>query len=178
MMYEILSVKDYWESTPTLDLYVNLARSRIALMVNSQSINNSPKDVTEKSKSAPDAMRKLQLHFSQGGRTHQFSLFKQLVHMRLEIKETEMITHMANIKAIILELESTGFKWNRNSIKGLFYQLHMPAEMTHEINKEINAKYDEKDVNFKLNDIKGAIQIYLSREKTPSETITISSLNT
>lgn len=177
-MYELFSVEDYWESTPLLDSYVNLARNKIASMFISRSIHNSLKDVTDRSKSAHDAMRKLQIHFSKGGRTHQFSLFNRLVHMRLDLSMTEMITHMASIDAIVLELESTGFIWNSDSVKGLFYQLHMPAEMTREINKDLDAKYDERDVNFKLNDVKGAIQIYLAREKTASETITISSLNT
>lgn len=177
-MYELFSVEDYWDSPQSLQSYVGLARNKIATMVISRSIHNSLKDVTDKSQSAHDAMKKLQLHFSKGGRTHQFSLFNRLVYLRLDLQETEMITHMSTIDSIISELESTGFKWTSDSIKGFFYQLHMPAEMTREINKDLDAKFDEKNVNFNLNDIKSLIQIYLAREKTASETINISSLNT
>lgn len=123
-------------------------------------------------------MKKLQIHFSKGGRTPQFSLFNKLVHLQLDLNEIEMITHMSNIDAIFSELESTGFKWTSDSIKGLFYQLHQAGEMTREINKDLDGKFNENDVNFSLNDIKQAIQIHLTREKTASETITISSLNT
>lgn len=147
-------------------------------MVISRSIHNSLKDVTDNSRTAHEAMKKLQSHFSKGGRTHQFSLFKRMIHLKLDLQETEMITHISAIDAIFSELESTGFTWNSDSIKGLFYQVHMPAEMKREINKELDAKFDENNVNFGLNDIKNAIQIYLSQEKTASETVTISSLNT
>lgn len=53
----------------------------------------------------------------------------------------------------------------------------MPAEMTKEINKDLDSQFNEKEVNFTLSDIKQSIQIHLTQEKTASETITISSLN-
>ncbi|EGF96947.1 uncharacterized protein MELLADRAFT_70323 [Melampsora larici-populina 98AG31] len=84
---------------------------------------------------------------------------------------------MSNIDAIISELESTGFTWTSDSIKGLLYQLRMPAEMTKEINKDLDNRYDDKKPNFKLDDVKNAIQIHLAREKTASETISINSLS-
>lgn len=88
-----------------------------------------------------------------------------------------MISHMSNIDAIISELESTGFKWNTDSVKGLLYQLHMPAEMTKEVNKELDNRTDKKSPVFEHREIKGAIQMYLAREKTASDTISICNLN-
>lgn len=96
----------------------------------------------------------------------------------LELREVGIITHMSKIDALISGLESSGFTWIHDSIRGLFYQLHMPAEMTRAINKELDAKYDETNVNFSLTNIKGVIQTYLAREKTASETISISNLST
>ncbi|EGG04442.1 uncharacterized protein MELLADRAFT_64877 [Melampsora larici-populina 98AG31] len=92
--------------------------------------------------------------------------------------EDGMLAHISQIDSIVSELESTGFTWTSDSIRGLLYQLHMPADMTKEINKELDGKFDESHLNFKLDDIKSAIQIHLAREKTASETITINVLST
>ncbi|EGF96937.1 uncharacterized protein MELLADRAFT_114724 [Melampsora larici-populina 98AG31] len=92
--------------------------------------------------------------------------------------ETEMIAHMSKVDSLVYEIQSTGFVWNADSIRGLFYQIAMPPEMTKEINKDLDSKYDSKNPNYKLDDIKSAIQIYLTREKTASETIVISNLST
>ncbi|EGG04086.1 uncharacterized protein MELLADRAFT_108699 [Melampsora larici-populina 98AG31] len=50
--------------------------------------------------------------------------------------------------------------------------------MTKEINKDLDNKYDKNNPNYKLKDIKSAIQIYLARERTASETIVINNLST
>lgn len=177
-MKELVSIKNYWDTRQPLTTYVDRARDRLANMVISKTIHNDLKDVTDDSDSAYDAMIALQRHFRRGGRTNQFSLFNRLIHLGLDLNETEMITHMSTIDAIVSELESTGFTWSSESVRGLLYQLHMPAEMTKEINKELDAKFDDNSANFNINDVKGAIQMYLAREKTATETINISNLTT
>lgn len=109
-MFELFSIENYWDSPQPSQSYISLARNKIASMVISRSIHNNLKDVTDQSRLAHDAMRKLQIHFSKGGRTHQFSLFNKLINLRLDLQETEMITHMSAIDAIFSELESTGFR--------------------------------------------------------------------
>lgn len=54
----------------------------------------------------------------------------------------------------------------------------MPPEMTKEINKDLEHKFDDNHPNFRLQDICSAIQIHLAREKTASETIMINALST
>ncbi|EGF96942.1 uncharacterized protein MELLADRAFT_70324 [Melampsora larici-populina 98AG31] len=105
-------------------------------------------------------------------------LITRLINHHLDLNETDIIAHMSAIDATMSELESTGFTWTTDSLKGLLYQLRMPAEMTKEINKELDNKYDDNKPNFKIEDIKSAIQIHLTREKTASETISINNLST
>lgn len=83
---------------------------------------------------------------------------------------------MASIDAIAAELESTGFAWTSDNVRGLLYQLRMPAEMTKEINKDLDNCFSESRPNFDLQDVKAAIQIHLARERTASETISINNL--
>lgn len=171
-------IKQYWDEPLPLTGYVDRKRDGLAMSVINNTIHNTLKDVTDEVENAYEAMSALQSHFRKGGRTAQFSLFNQLVDLRLDLSEVEMITHMARVDAIVFEMESTGFTWSSESIQGLFYQVAMPGEMTKEINKELDNKFDKSSPTFKLKDVKAAIQIYLAREKTASETITISSLNT
>lgn len=89
-----------------------------------------------------------------------------------------MLAHMANIGSLVSELESTGFSWTSDSICGLLYQLHMPPDMTKEIHKDLNHKFDDDSPNFKIQDILSAIQIHLAREKTAHNTISINTLST
>lgn len=121
-------------------------------------------------------MLALQRHFRCGGRTNQFALFSRLVYLQLDLRETDILTHMATIDSIVSELELTGFTWSSDSIKGLFYQLRMPAEMTKEINKDLDGIFDDTRPTFNIKDIKDSIQIHLTREKTASDTIHINSL--
>ncbi|EGF98633.1 uncharacterized protein MELLADRAFT_113384 [Melampsora larici-populina 98AG31] len=174
----LIGIKNYWDNPLPVSNYIERKRDGLAMSVINKTIHQTLKVVTDDANTANNAMDSLQNHFRKGGRTAQFSLFDKLIHLRLNLNESEMITHMSNIDAIISEIESTGFTWTSDSVKGLFYQIHMPAEMTKEINKELDNKYDKKSPNFKLKDVKAAIQIYLAREKTASETITISNLST
>lgn len=100
------------------------------------------------------------------------------MNLRLDLSETEMLAHMTSIDAIVAELELTGFTWTSESVRGLLYQLHMPSEMTKDINKDLDQKFAESNPNFSLEDIKSTIQIHLAREKTASETISINTLST
>lgn len=70
-------------------------------------------------------MRALQKHFTRGGRTNQFFLFARMINLRLDLNETEMLAHMANIDSLVSELESTGFTWTSESklVNNKFYSL-------------------------------------------------------
>lgn len=107
---------------------------------------------------------------------NQFALFSRLVNHQLDLNETDILTHMASIDSVVSELESTGSSWTSDTIRGLFYQLRMPVEMTKEINKYLDNTFDDKKPSYKLLDIKAAIQAHIAREKTTSETISINSL--
>ncbi|EGF98363.1 uncharacterized protein MELLADRAFT_69369 [Melampsora larici-populina 98AG31] len=174
----LIGIKNYWDETLPITTYIDRKRDGLAASIINNTIHNTLKNVTDDADSAYDAMNYLQNHFRKGGRTTQFSLFNRLMHLRLDLNKTEMITHMSHVDAIVSELESTGFVWSSESVRGLFYQIVMPPDMTKEINKELDNKYDKRDPTYKLKDIKSAIQIYLAREKTASETITISNLST
>lgn len=134
----LIGIKHYWDEPLPVNTYLERKRDGIATSVINNTIHNTLKDVTNDADTAYEAMDLLQVHFSKGGRTTQFSLFSKVIHMRLDLQETKMISHMSKIDAIMSELESTGFTWSSDSVKGLLYQLHMPAEMTKEINKELD----------------------------------------
>lgn len=174
----LIGIKHYWDDRLPILNYLERKRDGLAASVINNTIHVTLKNVTDDADSAYDAMEALQNHFRKGGRTAQFSLFNRLVNLRLDLNETEMISHMSKVDAIVSEMESTGFAWNADSIKGLFYQIVMPADMTKEINKDLDSRYDKTSPNYKLKDIKSAIQIHLTREKTASETITINNLST
>lgn len=175
-MKALIGYKRYWDETLPVNTYLDRKRDAIATSVINNTIHNTLKDVTDDADTAHKAMIALQAHFSKGGRTTQFSLFSKAIHLRLDLHETEMITHMAKIDAIVAELESTGFTWSSDLVKGMLYQLHMPAEMTKEINRELDGRSDKKS-NFELKQVKSVIQVYLAREKTASETISIHNLS-
>lgn len=177
-MKALLGIKDFWDSPQPIMTYVDKERNKLAVSIISNTIHKDLKDVTDSADTAHEAMEAIQRHFRQGGCTNQFSLFTRFINLRLDINETEMLTHMTIIDLILPELESTGFTWTGDSTRGLLYQLHMPANMTKDINKEPNGKFDYREPNFKLIDIKSAIQIHLAREQTATETISINSLST
>lgn len=177
-MKALLNIKDFWDAGLPVITYVDTERDKLAAAIIANTIHEDLKNVTDDADTAVDAMRALQKHFQRGGRTNQFSLFAKLMNLRLDLTETEMLAHMTSIDAIVAELESTGFTWTSESVRGLLYQLHMPSGMTKEINKDLDQKFAESNPNFSLEDVKSAIQIHLAREKTASETISINSLST
>lgn len=177
-MKGLLNIIDFWDNPLRVETLIEQDRDGLASAVILNTIHEDLKDLTDSAKTSYDSMKALQRHFQRGGRTNQFSLFTRLINLRLDIDEEGMLAHISQIDSIVSELESTGFTWTSDSIRGLLYQLHMPADMTKEINKELDGKFDEAHPNFKLDDIKSAIQIHLAREKTASETITINALST
>lgn len=177
-MKALLNIRDVWDIALPVSTYVDVERDKLAAAVISNTIHEDLKNVTDDADTAVDAMRALQKHFQRGGRTNQFSLFARLMTLRLDLSESEMLTHMSAIDLIVAELDSTGFTWTSESIRGLLYQLHMPADMTKEINKDLDHKFDDSSPKFKLEDIKSAIQIHLACEKTTTATISINSLST
>ncbi|EGG05383.1 uncharacterized protein MELLADRAFT_107661 [Melampsora larici-populina 98AG31] len=174
----LIGIKNYWDEKLPVSNYLDRKRDALAASVINNTIHATLKNVTDDADSAYEAMEALQNHFRKGGRTAQFSLFNRLINLRLDLNETEMINHMSKVDVIVAEIESTGFIWNSDSIKGLFYQIVMPPEMTKEINKDLDNKYDKSNPNYKLKDVKSAIQIYLARERTATETITINNIST
>lgn len=155
----LIGIKHYWDDPLPVTTYLERKRDGIATSVINNTIHNTLKDVTDDADTAYDAMKLLQAHFSKGGRTSQFALFSKMIHLRLDLHETKMISHMSRIDVIMSELESTGFTWSSDSVKGLLYQLHMPAEMTKEINKELDNFTHKKSPNYDLKEIKSAIQM-------------------
>ncbi|EGG02991.1 uncharacterized protein MELLADRAFT_90593 [Melampsora larici-populina 98AG31] len=174
----LIGIKNYWDEELPVLSYLDQKRDGLATSVINNTIHMNLKNVTDDSDTAYEAMKALQNHFRKGGRTAQFALFTRLMNLRLDLQETEMISHMSTVDSIVSKIESTGFVWNSESVKGLFYQIVMPPEMTKEINKDLDNKYNKTNPNYKLKDIKSAIQIYLARERTASETIIISNLST
>ncbi|KAH9820388.1 hypothetical protein DFH28DRAFT_1197911 [Melampsora americana] len=173
----LLGIKNYWDNELPIESYIDRKRDGIAMSVINNTIHKTSKNITDDADSAYEAMEALQNHFKKGGRTAQFALFSRLMNLRLDGSDNEMINHMLKVDTIIAELESTGFEVNSTSLKGLFYQIVMAPEMTKEINKELDNKYDKKNPTYNLKDIKSEIQIYLARERTASEMININSLN-
>ncbi|KAH9814111.1 hypothetical protein DFH28DRAFT_1169111 [Melampsora americana] len=98
--------------------FVEWKKNTVRAMKASISINNywDNEHVTDDCINAYEAMKALQKHFRQGGRTSQFSLFNQLIHLKLDLNETDMLAHMSAIDAIVSELESTGFAWTNETI--------------------------------------------------------------
>ncbi|KAH9817069.1 hypothetical protein DFH28DRAFT_1124467 [Melampsora americana] len=170
-MKALLSVKDFWDTPQPMLTYVDSKRDKLASLVILKTIADPLKDITDTTNTAYEAMQALQRHFRRGGRTNQFALFSQLIHLQLDLNETEMLARMSEINAIVAESASTGFTSTSDSIRGLFSQLHMPTEMTKQINKELDNKFYNKNPNFNLNNIKSEIQIYLAREKIGNKTI-------
>lgn len=177
-MKAMLRINNFWDAPQPLISYIDLTRDKLANAVIANTIHEDLKNVTDDTNNAYEAMTALQRHFRRGGRTNQFALFSRLVNHQLDLNETDILTHIASIDSIISELESTGFTWTSETVKGLFYQLRMPAEMTKEINKDLDNRFNDKQPNFDLQEIKAAIQIHLARERTESETMSINNLST
>lgn len=137
-MKALLGIKGYWESRLPLVSYVDHEIDRLAASIISNTIHEDLKNVTGDSNNAYNAMRALQKHVTRGRRTNQFSLSARMVNLQLDLNQTKMLAHMASIDSLMCELESTGFTWTGDSFSGLLYQLHMPPEMTKEINKDLN----------------------------------------
>lgn len=101
----MLLMNNFWDSQQSLISYIDLTRDKLANTVISTTIHKDLKNVTDDTNSAYEAMMTLQRHFCRGGRTNQFALFSRLVNHQLDFHETDIITHIASIGLIVLELE-------------------------------------------------------------------------
>ncbi|KAH9820167.1 hypothetical protein DFH28DRAFT_1218655 [Melampsora americana] len=178
-IYLTTGVRRFWETKkPILESRLDEEKNRAAMIILETTIDESLRQVTKKEDYALDALQALKQNFQKGGRTAQFALFQKLMSLRFDPNETDVLAHTSKINGIYSELKSTGFNLSDDSFKGLLYQLHMPPEMTKEVNKELDSLFKSKAGIFTAVEIRDALQMHVAREKTASETISISNLQT
>ncbi|KAH9806877.1 hypothetical protein DFH28DRAFT_918749, partial [Melampsora americana] len=178
-IYLVTGVRRFLETTkPAFATRLDNEKNTAAMIIIETTIHESLRPVSRKEDYALDAVKAIKQHFQKGGRTAQFALFQRLVSLRFDPHESDVLSHTTKINSILSELNSTGFKLSNDSFAGFLYQLHMPPEMTKEINRELDAMFKSKSGEFTAVKIRDALQMHVAREKIASETVLISNLQT
>lgn len=178
-IYLVTGVRRFLETTkPTFATRLDDEKNTAAMIIIETTIHESLRPVLRKEDYALDAVKAIKQHFQKGGRTAQFALFQRLVSLRFDPHESDVLSHTTKINSILSELNSTGFKLSNDSFAGFLYQLHMPPEMTKEVDRELDAVFKSKSGEFTAVEIRDALQMHVAREKITSETVSISNLQT
>ncbi|KAH9808147.1 hypothetical protein DFH28DRAFT_841504, partial [Melampsora americana] len=161
-IYLVTGVRRFWETTkPMFTTRLENKRNTAAMIIIETTIDESLRPVTRNQDHALDAMRVLKQHFQKGGRTAQFALFQKLVSVRYDPHESDVLSHTTKINNIFSKLKATGFKLSEDSLKGFLYQLHMPLDMTKDVNRELDAIFKLKNEEITATEIRDTLQMHV-----------------
>lgn len=175
-VYNMTGVTDYWTCDKTdPDSPVKMLIDKCAGRVIEETIHEDLKDTITNTVYAHDAMDIITEQFRPGGRTSQFSIFRSLIYCTFDPSTTELMTHVQGIHRDLDRLESEGFKWTRDYIQGMMYQLGAPLSGDFgmdTVNSNLDARFRSDLSPFTSAEVRAVMQLVITNRKTAIESET------